>query len=96
MGQRYFIAMPGDFGRIVKIFGFLIFAALSLGRFNSSTSHPLYFVFVAAVLAMMVMWASAIGSVVRLEFVRMNEFTKPTHFKRATMFMHFAEVTAAV
>lgn len=95
MGQRYLVAMPGDFGRIVKIIGFLIFVALSFGRFNSSTSLPLYFVFVAAVLALIVLWASAIGSVMRLEFVRTNEFTKPAHFKRAAMIMHFAEVSAA-
>ncbi len=95
-GQRYLFAMPGDFGRALKIIGFLIFTALSIGRFTSSTSHPLYFVGIAAMLALIVVWSSVIGSFRRFEFVRANEFTEPAHFKRTALLMHLAELSAAV
>lgn len=96
VSARYFVAMPGDLGRILKIIGFLIVVALSVVRFASSTSHPPYIVAVVAILALNVVWASTRGSFTRFEFVRANEFAEPAHFKRTASLMHLAELSAAV
>ena len=95
LGQRVFFAMPGDFGRAVKIIGFFIVAVLTVVRFISITPHYFYFVIGAAILAVIVVWASVLGSFNRLDFVRANEFTEPADFKRAAVHMHLAEVVAA-
>ena len=94
-GQRYLFAMPGDFGRIVKVIGVLAFGLFTYVRFSSSTPFLTFIVAVFAVIAIAVVWASAIGTLNRLDFVRANEFANPDEFIRHSKLLHAAEVIAA-
>ena len=88
--------MPGDFGRILKIIGVVLFLLLSGGRFVATEPLPLFFGIVAGLLAIMAILSSISGSTSRLEFVVANEFTDADEFKRQTQSMHIAEVVAGV
>ena len=95
-GNRFVVAMPGDFGRIMKIFGVVLFIFLSGGRFLTSEPLQFYFGIFAGFLAIMAILASISSSTTRLEFVTANEFTDEDEFKRQTKSMHIAEVAAGV
>lgn len=88
--------MPGDFGRILKIIGVVLFLFLSAGRFVATEPLPLFFGIVAGLLAIVAILSSISGSTSQLEFVVANEFTDAYEFKRQTQSMHIAEVFAGV
>ena len=97
-GNRFVvaIAMPGDFGRILKIAGVVLFVFLSGARFVASEPLQLYFIILAGLLAIMAIMSSISGSTARLEFVAANEFTDKDEFRRQTNSMHIAEFVAAI
>ena len=95
-GPRVMVYMPGDFGRILKIIGVVVFLFLSGGRFVASEPLPFFFGIFAGLFAIMAILSSISSSTTRLEFVTANEFTDEDEFKRQTKSMHIAEVVAGV
>ena len=96
IGNRFAVAMPDDFGRMLKIIGVVAFLFLSGGRFVTSEPLPFYVGIFAAVLAIVAILSSISSSSTRLEFVAANEFTDKDEFNRQTKSMHIAEVVAGV
>lgn len=94
--NRFVAAMPGDFRRMLKIIGVVLFLVLSGGRFATSEPLPLFFGIFAGLFAIMTISSSISSSKTRLEFVTANEFTDEDEFRRQTKSMHMAEVTAGV
>ena len=94
-GPRVMVFMPGDFGRALKVIGAVLFGLLTYVRFSTSTSLLIFIVIVFAVLAIAVVWASAITTLTKLDFVRANEFADPHKFVRRAKLLHATEVVAA-
>ncbi len=89
------IFMQGDFGRVVKVFGVLGLGFVSYIRFASATPLLTFSVVVFAILAVAAVWASAISTSKRLDFIRTNEFANPDDFVRRANSLHIAEIVAA-
>ena len=95
-GNRFAVAMPGDFGRILKIVVGVVFLFMSGGRFVASEPLPFFVGIFAGFLVITAVLSSISGSTKRLEFVAANEFTDKDEFRRQTKSMHIAEVVAGV
>ena len=91
-----YVHMPGDFGRALKIVGFLALAFLTGGRFVASEPLPLLIAIFAGCLAIVAVLMSIVGSSNRLEFVAANQFVDKDEFKRQSKTMHIAEVFVGV
>lgn len=89
------VYMEGDFGRALKVIGILLVGLFTFVRFSSSTPLLTILVIVFAVSAIAAVWASAIRTVRRLDFVRANEFGDPDAFVRLAILLHIAEIAAA-
>ena len=91
-----YVHMPGDFGRALKIVGFLAFAFLTGGRFAAAEQLPLSIAIFAGCLAIVALSMSIVGSANRLKFVAANEFADKDEFKRQSKTIHIAEVLVGV
>ena len=89
------VFMPGDFGRALKVVGAVLFGLLTYVRFSTSTPLLSFIVIVFAVLAVAVVWASAIATLKKLDFIKANEFADPHKFVRRAKLLHATEVIAA-
>ena len=96
LGNRFVVAMPGDFGRALKMIGVVVFAFLTGVRFAASEPLPFFIAIFAGILAIIAVLLSISGSTNRLGFVAANQFTDKDEFKRQTMTMHIAEVFVGV
>ena len=88
--------MQGDFGRVVKVFGVLMFGFVSYTRFTSATPLLTFSVVVLAILAIAAVRASATSTLKRLDFIRANEFANPDDFVRRAKSLHIAEIVVAI
>ena len=90
------VVMQGDFGRYLKIFGLVVVAFMTGGRFVASEPLPFVIAVFAGCLAIVAVLMSIAGSANRMEFVAANQFTDKDEFKRQSMTMHIAEVWVGV
>ena len=95
-GPAFIVVMRGDFGRYLKIFGLVVVAFMTGGRFVASEPLPFVIAVFAGCLAIVAVLMSIAGSANRIEFVAANQFTDKDEFKRQSMTMHIAEVSVGV
>ena len=95
-GPAFIVVMQGDFGRYLKIFGLVVVAFMTGGRFVASEPLPFVIAVFAGCLAIVAVLMSIAGSANRIEFVAANQFTDKDEFKRQSMTMHIAEVSVGV
>ena len=94
-GPRVMVYMAGDFGRMLKIIGFVVFAFMTGGRFLAAEPLPIFVAIPAGGLALVAILMSIAASANRIGFVAANEFTDADFFKRQTFSMHAAETLVA-
>ena len=95
-GPAFIVVMQGDFGRYLKIFGLVVVAFMTGGRFVASEPLPFVIAVFAGCLAIVAVLMSIAGSANRMEFVAANEFADKDEFKRQSKTMHIAEVVVGV
>ena len=95
-GPAFIVVMQGDFGRYLKIFGLVVVAFMTGGRFVASEPLPFIIAVFAGCLAIVAVLMSIAGSANRIEFVAANQFTDKDEFKRQSKTMHIAEVFVGV
>ena len=81
-GPAFIVVMQGDFGRYLKIFGLVVVAFMTGGRFVASEPLPFVIAVFAGCLAIVAVLMSIAGSANRIEFVAANQFTDKDEFKR--------------